>query len=111
MSEPALTRAELADAVRHKVGLSRSESGQLVETVLNLIISALETGESVKISAFGTWLVREKLARQGRNPKTGTPAVIAPRRTIIFRASQILRKIVNSEPISAADRTAAAKEG
>jgi len=86
------------------VGLSRNESGHLVETVLDLMTKALQAGETVKISSFGTWIVREKAARQGRNPKTKEPATIASRRVIVFRPSQILKKITNGENISAADR-------
>ncbi len=104
MPENALTRAELADAVNRMVGLSRNESGQLVETVLNLMTKALEAGESVKISSFGTWMVREKAARQGRNPKTKEPALISPRRVVVFRPSQMLKKIVNGEAITDEDR-------
>jgi integration host factor subunit alpha len=104
LSDHALTRADLADAVNRMVGLSRNESGQLVETVLNLMTSALEAGETVKISSFGTWIVREKAARQGRNPKTKEPATIAPRRVIVFRPSQILKKTTNGEKISTADK-------
>ena len=104
MSDNALTRADLADAVNRMVGLSRNESGHLVETVLNLITDTLKSGEPVKISSFGTWIIREKEARQGRNPKTKAPAVIAPRRVVVFRPSQILKKITNGEKIDAADR-------
>lgn len=106
MPEHALTRAELADAVNRMVGLSRNESGQLVETVLNLMTKALEAGESVKISSFGTWMVREKSARQGRNPKTKEPAIISSRRVVVFRPSQMLKKVVNGEAVSDADRDA-----
>lgn len=106
MPENALTRAELADAVNRMVGLSRNESGQLVETVLNLMTKALEAGESVKISSFGTWMVRDKAARQGRNPKTKEPALISSRRVVVFRPSQMLKKIVNGETITDEDRAA-----
>ena len=104
MSHNALTRADLADAVNRMVGLSRNESGQIVETVLNLILSALEAGEQVKISSFGTWIVRQKSARQGRNPKTKAPATISARRTVVFRPSQILKKITNGEKVLATDK-------
>jgi len=86
------------------VGLSRSESGQLVETVLDHVIKALDAGETVKISSFGTWMVREKAARAGRNPKTKEPAIISERRVVVFRPSQLLKKITNGEKITASDR-------
>lgn len=104
MSDNALTRADLADAVNRMVGLSRNESAQLVETVLDLITSAFEANENVKISSFGTWIVRTKAARQGRNPKTKVPATISERRVVVFRPSQILKKITNGEKVTDADR-------
>jgi integration host factor subunit alpha len=85
----------LADAVHRVVGLSRQESGEWVETVLAEITKALAAGEQVKISSFGTWIVRVKQARQGRNPKTKAPATISERRVVVFRPSQILKKWVN----------------
>ena len=95
MSDHTITRADLADAIHRVVGLSRQESAQWVETVLDEVTSALVAGEDVKISSFGTWEVREKKARIGRNPKTKAPATISERRVIAFRASQILKKWVN----------------
>ncbi len=86
-----LTRAHLAEAIYAQVGLSRNESAALLETVLSRIAGALAAGESVKISAFGTFLVRQKGQRVGRNPKTGVEVPIAPRRVMTFRASQIMR--------------------
>lgn len=90
-----LTRAELAEAIRRNVGFSRTESADWVEKVLNEIISALASGEEVKISAFGTWLTRKKAARVGRNPKTKEPATISERRVVVFRASHILKALLN----------------
>ena len=90
-----VTRAELTAAVYQEVGLSHNESAQLVELVLEEIASALVRGESVKVSSFGTFLVRDKTERIGRNPRTGEKAMISPRRVIGFRASRKLRDRVN----------------
>lgn len=91
MKSGALTRADLAEAVHQQVGLTRQDGAQLVERTLDLIIEALGRGEQVKLSGFGVFQVREKRARMGRNPKTGAPAAIDPRRVISFRASQVMR--------------------
>ncbi len=91
MSEKTLTRMDLADAVHARVGLSRNESAQLVETVLTEISDSLARGESVKISSFGTFSVREKAARVGRNPKTGEEVPIHPRRVLTFRSSHLMK--------------------
>jgi integration host factor subunit alpha len=94
MSEKTLTRMDLADAVHARVGLSRNESAQLVETVLTEISDALVRGETVKISSFGTFSVREKAARMGRNPKTGEEVPIHPRRVLTFRSSHLMKERV-----------------
>ena len=86
-----LTRADLADIVHRKLGLSRAESAGLVERVLHHMCHALSDGENVKISGFGTFILRDKGQRIGRNPKTGVEVPIAPRRVMTFRASQIMR--------------------
>jgi integration host factor subunit alpha len=86
-----LTRADLADVVHRNLGLSRAESAQFVERVLHHMCGALADGENVKISGFGSFLLRDKGQRIGRNPKTGIEVPIAPRRVMTFRASQILR--------------------
>lgn len=91
MSERTVTRADLADAVHQEVGLSRQDCAELVERTLELVVQALERGEEVKLSGFGVFQVREKRARVGRNPKTGEPAAIDPRRVISFRASQLMK--------------------
>ena len=91
MSAKTLTRMDLAEAVFRDVGLSRHESAQLVESVLSHVSDALVRGEQVKISSFGTFSVREKSERVGRNPKTGIEVPIAPRRVLTFRASQTIR--------------------
>ena len=89
-----LTRADLADAVNRKVGLSRADSLDMVESILRLMSDALERGENVKISGFGTFLLRDKTERVGRNPKTGVEVPITPRRVMTFRASQLLKERV-----------------
>jgi len=94
-----LTRAHLAEAVYTNVGLSRNESAALLETVLERMSAALEAGEAVKISAFGTFLVRQKGQRVGRNPKTGVEVPILPRKVLSFRPSQVLKARINNEPV------------
>lgn len=90
-----VTRAQLAEAIYANVGLSRNESAALLETVLERISAALEAGEAVKISAFGTFLVRQKGQRVGRNPKTGVEVPILPRKVLSFRPSQVLKARLN----------------
>ena len=96
MSEKTLTRMELSEAVFRTVGLSRNESAELVEAVLGQISDALVRGETVKISSFGTFSVRSKTARIGRNPKTGEEVPIEPRRVLTFRPSHIMKERVDS---------------
>lgn len=91
MSEKTLTRLDLSEAVFREVGLSRNESAQLVETVLKEMSDALARGETVKISSFGTFSVRDKSARIGRNPKTGDEVPIHPRRVLTFRPSHLMK--------------------
>ena len=86
-----LTRADLADLVHREVGLSRADSASMVERVLAHMCEALSDGENVKISGFGTFVLRDKGERVGRNPKTGIEVPIAPRRVLTFRASNMLR--------------------
>jgi integration host factor subunit alpha len=86
-----LTRADLADVVHRRLGLSRAESASLVERVLHHMCHALSEGANVKVSGFGTFILRDKGQRIGRNPKTGVEVPIAPRRVMTFRASQIMR--------------------
>lgn len=96
MSENTLTRAQLSEAIYQEVGLSRSESAQLVETVLNEIIDSLIADHMVKISSFGTFQVRSKGGRMGRNPKTGQEVPIDPRKVLVFRASHVLKEKINA---------------
>ncbi|HIF08802.1 MAG TPA: integration host factor subunit alpha [Sneathiellales bacterium] len=90
-----ITRADLTEAVYQEVGLSRNESAQLVESVLEEISACLTTGESVKVSSFGSFSVRHKRARMGRNPKTGEEVPINPRRVLVFRPSHVLKEQIN----------------
>lgn len=87
-----LTRADLADVVHRELGLSRAESASVVERVLHHLCHSLSKGDNVKISGFGTFILRDKGERVGRNPKTGIEVPIAPRRVMTFRASQIMRE-------------------
>jgi integration host factor subunit alpha len=104
MGSKTLTRADLADAVVRKIGLPRNESQELVELVLGEISGTLSRGENVKLSSFGSFGVRDKGRRIGRNPKTGEEVPITPRRVLIFRPSNIMKDRINS---GLARRTAA----
>ncbi len=95
MGSKTLTRADLADAIVRNLGLSRTESQEIVEDILGEICTSLEQGESVKLSSFGTFSLREKGERLGRNPKTGEAKVISPRRVVVFRASNIMKNKIN----------------
>jgi len=92
-----LTRAHLSEAVYQEVGLSRNESADLVERVLDEIAASLLKGETVKLSSFGTFAVRKKGGRVGRNPKTGEEVPIKPRRVLVFRPSHVLKDLINSK--------------
>lgn len=91
MTEKTLTRMDLSEAVFREVGLSRNESAELVENILTYLSDALVAGEQVKISSFGTFSVRDKAARVGRNPKTGQEVPINPRRVLTFRPSHLMK--------------------
>lgn len=95
MSEQTLTRAYLSEAVYQEVGLSRNESADLLEAVLNEISNALAEGDTVKLSSFGSFSIRQKGQRVGRNPKTGEEVPILPRRVLVFRPSQVLKNRIN----------------
>jgi integration host factor subunit alpha len=95
MSTKTLTRADLTEAVFNAVGLSRNESSQMVEDILEEVCGALSRGETVKLSSFGTFQVRQKSQRVGRNPKTGDEVPIAPRRVLVFRPSHVLKAQIN----------------
>ena len=96
MTEKTLTRMDLSEAVFREVGLSRNESADLVENILTHLSDALVAGEQVKISSFGTFSVRDKAARVGRNPKTGQEVPINPRRVLTFRPSHLMKDRVSS---------------
>ncbi len=98
MSSHTLTRADLSEAVFRAVGLSRNESAQMVEDILEEVCAALSRGETVKLSSFGTFSVRQKSRRMGRNPKTGHEVPIAPRRVLVFRPSHVLKSMINGHP-------------
>jgi integration host factor subunit alpha len=105
MADHTVTRAQLTEAVYQEVGLSRNESAELVESVIAEISGALERGEMVKISAFGTFAVRRKGQRIGRNPKSGVEVPISPRRVLVFRPSHTLKRLTNhatAEPVTKA---------
>jgi integration host factor subunit alpha len=106
MTGGTITRADLSEAVYQEVGLSRNESAELVESVLNEISEALVRGEMVKLSSFGSFSVREKGERIGRNPKTGEEVPILPRRVLVFRASHVLKNRINGELASAEEMQA-----
>lgn len=95
MSGKTLTRMDLSESVFREVGLSRNESAELVESVLDHISDALVSGEHVKISSFGTFSIRDKSERIGRNPKTGEEVPIKPRRVLTFRPSQLMKERVS----------------
>ena len=95
MEGRTITRADLSESVFQEVGLSRNESSDLVETILGEVVEALARGESVKISSFGSFTVRDKGQRVGRNPKTGQEVPILPRRVLVFRASNVLKSLIN----------------
>ena len=86
-----LTRADLAETINRKLGFSRAESLGLVESVLSHMCGAMKGGQNVKISGFGSFVLRDKKERIGRNPKTGVEVPITPRRVMTFRASQLLK--------------------
>jgi integration host factor subunit alpha len=95
MTDTTVTRAQLAEAVFQEAGLPRSESAQLVDEILEEVSQALIKGGSVKLSSFGSFQVRSKGERVGRNPKTGEEVPIKPRRVLIFRASHVLKDKIN----------------
>lgn len=98
-----VTRADLTDAVYRRVGLSRAESAELVEVVLQEMCDTLAQGETVKLSSFGSFVVRDKGERIGRNPKTGVEVPISPRRVMVFKPSNILKARINGQTPPAED--------
>ncbi len=94
-----VTRADLSEVVYHRVGLSRTELAELVQAVLDEICDAAARGETVKLSSFGSFVVRSKGQRIGRNPKTGVEVPILPRRVMVFKPSNVLKSRINAEPV------------
>ena len=92
MVDTTLTRADLADAINRSVGLSRADSSRMVESIIDMITDSLADGNQVKLTGFGTFTLRDKNERMGRNPKTGDAVPITPRRVLTFRASQIMKE-------------------
>jgi integration host factor subunit alpha len=103
MTGRTITRADLSEAVYSRLGLSRAESAELVELVLREIGDTLAKGETVKLSSFGSFIVREKGERIGRNPKTGIEVPITPRRVLVFKASNVMKQRINGEDVTATD--------
>ncbi len=99
MAQKTVTRADLAEAVYEAVGLSRTESAELVERVLDMIGDALVKGENVKLSSFGSFQVRSKNQRIGRNPKTGEEVPILPRQVLVFKPSNVLKSKINKSMV------------
>src|SRR5437763_9853193 len=97
MAGKTLTRADLSEAVHRQVGLSRTESADLVKSILDRMTERLVDGDAVKLSSFGTFMVRRKAGRMGRNPKTGEEVPITPRRVLVFRPSQVMKNQINGE--------------
>jgi integration host factor subunit alpha len=95
MAGKTLTRADLSEAVHREVGLSRTESADLVKAIIDAVAEAVVAGDRVKLSSFGTFMIRDKGGRIGRNPKTGEEVPITPRRVLVFRPSQVMKSRIN----------------
>ena len=100
-----VTRADLVELTRERTGLCRKEARNVVETILQIVESRLRAGESVKISRFGTFTVKHKHSRRGRDPKTGVPVTIDSRRVLSFKASQVLKDLVAERSLGAISRS------
>ncbi len=92
-----MRKADIANEIYERIGISKKEAADIVETVLNTVKGVLRKGETVKIAGFGNFVVRSKRARKGRNPKTGEEIGITPRRVVTFRPSQVFKKYVNKD--------------
>jgi integration host factor subunit alpha len=95
MANKTLTRADLTETLHRDVGLSRTESAEMVNSIFDYVAEELVRGNSVKLSSFGTFMLRDKRLRMGRNPKTGEEVPITPRRVLVFRPSQVMKNLVN----------------
>ena len=91
-----ITRADVAETIYEEIGLSRKDSNDILDMILDEIVKELSNGKDVKLSSFGTFSLRDKKERSGRNPKTGVEAVISSRRVISFKPSQTMRKVINA---------------
>lgn len=91
-----VTRADVAETIYEEIGLSRRDSTDILDMILDEIVKDLSDGNDVKLSSFGTFSLRSKKARSGRNPKTGVEAIISPRKVISFKPSQTMRKVINA---------------
>ena len=103
MAGKTLTRADLSESVHRQVGLYRTESAELVKMILDTMTETIVSGNGIKLSSFGTFLVRQKSGRIGRNPKTGQEVPITPRRVLVFRPSQVMKNIINGLPAGEED--------
>jgi len=92
-----MRKADIANEIYERIGISKKEASEIIETILNTVKSVLQKGETVKIAGFGNFVVRSKRARKGRNPKTGEEIGITPRRVVTFRPSQVFKKFVNNK--------------
>jgi len=97
MENRTITRADLAESIYEEVGLSRNESSELVESILDEMMQAMVGGDNVKVSSFGSFTIREKGERIGRNPKTGVEVAISPRKVLVFKASHVLKDRINGK--------------
>lgn len=93
-----MTKADIVDEVYQKVGFSKKESAEIVDLMFEIIKETLERSENIKISGFGSFVLREKRARRGRNPQTGEEIQITPRRVLTFKPSLVLKKAINAQP-------------
>jgi integration host factor subunit alpha len=91
----ALTKSDIVDSVQNQLGLTRNQSTQIIETLLETIKKSLEKEEDVMISRFGRFCVKKKAERKGRNPATGDDMMLTPRKVVTFKCSDVLRKQVN----------------
>ena len=99
-----MTKADIVERIYEKIGFSKKEATEIVETVFEIVKRRLESGQKVKLSGFGNFVVHEKRPRKGRNPQTGEEIVISGRKVLSFKASQVLKKTMNGETPSEADR-------
>ncbi len=91
-----MRKSDIANEIYEKTGISKKESVEIIEVMLDIIKSVLQKGETLKIAGFGNFVVRQKRARKGRNPKTGEEIGITPRKVVTFRPSQVFKKFVNT---------------